>query len=130
MSGAATSSEYVRVITKMIYDEPCVMNSISILQSFCLRQGIMVRWGTTPPTPSFNNHVQHNFIPFCRDAILSCLAVGFVPFRLRRENNLAIPEVLPLGTYTWSVSRNEQRSRKKRKQCDQEEWNPSKIKIY
>ena len=115
------SSDYVRVITKMIYDEPCVMGTISMLQSYCLRQGIMLRWGTTPPTPSIQAHNQRQFVPFCKEAILSCLAVGFVPFRLRREsanNNLVVPEVLPLGTYTWSVSRNEQKSSntKKRKE--------------
>lgn len=107
------SNDYVRLITKMIYDEPCVMGSISMLQGCCLRQGIMLRWGNTPPTPSFQTHIQQHFVPFCREAILSCLAVGFVPYRLRRDsnhNNLVVPEVLPLGTYTWSVTRNEQNS--------------------
>lgn len=117
--GSRISSDYIRIITKMIYDEPCVMGSISMLQSCCLRQGIMLRWGNTPPTPSFHRHIQKHFLPFCREAILSCLAVGFVPFRLRRENHLVVPEVLPLGTYTWSVTRNEQAS-KRRKTLDAE----------
>ena len=118
MNPGGISSDYVRIITKMIYDEPCVMGAISMLQSLCLRQGIMLRWGTTPPTPSFHRHIQQHFVPFCREAILSCLSVGFVPFRLRREtrnSNLVVPEVLPLGTYTWSVTRNEQRSAKRQK---------------
>lgn len=124
--GSRISTDYIRLITKMIYDEPSVMGSIAMLQSCCLRQGIVLRWGNTPPTPSFHAHIQKHFLPFCREAILSCLAVGFVPFRLRREGNLVIPEVLPLGTYTWSVTRNEQRqsSDKKRKAA---EWHPSQI---
>lgn len=113
--GGSVSNDYVKIITKMIYDEPCVMGAISVLQSLCLRHGITLRWGATPPTPSFHSHIQKNYVPFCKEAILSCLAVGFVPFRLRRENNLVIPEVLPLGTFTWSVTRNEQRSNKKHK---------------
>lgn len=131
--GSRVSNDYVRIITKMIYDEPSVMGTVSMLQSICLRQGIIMRWGTTPPTPSFHAHIQKNFLPFCREAILSCLAVGFVPFRLRREgnnNNLVVPEVLPLGTYTWSVTRNEQRqlqtpSTKGKKRRADEAWSPS-----
>jgi hypothetical protein len=128
--GGRVSSDYVRLITKMIYDEPSVMGTISMLQSICLRQGILLHWGTTPPTPSFHAHIQRNFLPFCREAILSCLAVGFVPFRLRREstnNNLVVPEVLPLGTYTWSVTRNEQRQSgsKNKKRKTEEAWSPS-----
>ena len=115
LGGGGVSHDYVKVVTKMIYDEPCVMGAISMLQSLCLRQGILLRWGSTPPTPSFHSHIQKNFVPFCKEAILSCLAVGFVPFRLRREGNLVIPEVLPLGTFSWSVTRNEQQSHKRQK---------------
>lgn len=134
VGGGKVCNEYVRLITKMIYDEPCVMGSIAMLQGCCLRQGIMLRWGSTPPTPSFQCHIQQHFIPFCRDAILSCLAVGFVPYRLRRDsnhNNLVVPEVLPLGTYTWSVARNEQKSHNggKQKKRPREEGQPCEILV-
>jgi hypothetical protein len=131
--GSRVSADYVRLITKMIYDEPCVMGSISMLQSCCLRQGIMMRWGTTPPTPSFHAHIQKHFVPFCREAILSALAVGFVPFRLRREGSQVVPEVLPLGTYTWSVTRNEQQQKSRgetkgsKRQRDSSDWHPGRI---
>ena len=59
-------NEYVRVISKMIYDEPCVFGLISMLQSFCLRHGMHIRWGNTPPTPSFQEHIQKHYVPFCR----------------------------------------------------------------
>ena len=39
-----------------------------------------------------------------REAIQSCVSVGFVPFRIRREGKTLIPEVLPLGTYSWTVN--------------------------
>ena len=50
----------------MIYDEPCVFGLISMLQSFCLRHGMHIRWGNTPPTPSFQEHIQKHYVPFCR----------------------------------------------------------------
>jgi hypothetical protein len=42
-------------------------------------------------------------VPFCREAILSCLAVGFVAYRLRRAGHVQVPEALPLGTFSWTV---------------------------
>jgi hypothetical protein len=29
--------------------------------------------------------------------------VGFVPYRLRKKGSHTLPEVLPLGTYSWTV---------------------------
>ena len=45
-------------------------------------------------------------MPFCRDAIQSFLAVGFAPYRLRTlPDGCIVPEILPIGTYSWNVSR-------------------------
>ena len=51
--GSAVSSQYVQLISQMIFDEPCVYGMITNQQSMSLKHGIMVRWGHTPPTPSF-----------------------------------------------------------------------------
>ena len=59
-------------------------------------------------------HIQRHYVPFCRESIQSFLAVGFVPVRIRKEGMLLVPEVLPLGTYTWSVNLGEY-AKKKRK---------------
>ena len=47
-------------------------------------------------------------MPLEQDAIASALTVGFVPYRFRVEHNHRLPEVLPMGTYTWSVVRGDQ----------------------
>lgn len=38
---------------------------------------------------------------------MAALAVGFVPYRLRKSGTHTLPEVLPLGTYTWSIENDE-----------------------
>jgi hypothetical protein len=68
--------------------------------------GIKIKFGHTPPTPNFQRHINKYFLSFCQDAIVSFLAVGFVPYRIRlNEKGAKIPEVLPLGTFTWHVGR-------------------------
>lgn len=97
-----------------------------------MQHGIDVRWfKNTPPTPSFARHIHRYYVPFCKDAITMALAVGFVPYIIRSEGSLKVnsaflyawaffleradhpttkqvPEVLPLGTFTWSVMRPDQ----------------------
>ena len=77
------------------------------VQSRCMRNGLEVRWGNNAPTPSFAAHIRRHFEPFCREAIVAAISVGFVPYRIRQGTH-KIPEVLPFGTYTWSVVRSDQ----------------------
>jgi hypothetical protein len=106
------SAQYVAVLSRMIFDEPAVYGLIQTLQSHCLRHGIQVRWGSTPATPSFQALIDRHYVPFCREAILSCLAVGFVAYRLRRAGHVLVPEALPLGTFAWTVCPSAKRASK------------------
>ena len=108
---AGGTLDYTQILTSMLYDEPCVMSAVAALQAHCLRHGVILRWGHRVPTPSFQRHISEYYEPFCRDAILSFLTVGFAPFRLRKEGNNTVPELLPFGTYTWNVARTKQAKR-------------------
>jgi len=84
--------------------------AVRILTSHCLGgSGIQLKYGHLGPSPNFQKYLSKYFHPFCKDAILSYLAVGFVPYRIRKnEKGAKVPEVLPLGTYTWYVARSSQ----------------------
>ena len=69
---------------------------------------MQARWGNNAPTPSFAAHLRRYFEPFCHEAIAAAVAVGFVPYRIRTHGGHKVPEVLPMGTYTWSVARSDQ----------------------
>ena len=102
------SGEVTRILLRMLHTEPVVRHAIRLVQYNCLSGGVRVRFGAAnvPPTPSFAKHIDHYYFYFCRDAIEAMLTVGFVPYRLRwLENGACIPEVLPLGTYSWYVAR-------------------------
>ena len=103
------SGDFVRRIGYMIHDEASLQAGVRMLQEHCLAGGLSVKFpGNVPPTPSFARHLKRYFVPFCRDAIEAFLSVGFAPYRIRPlEDGGHVPELLPLGTYTWSVTRNQ-----------------------
>ncbi len=44
------------------------------------------------------------YLPFAESAIRYFFALGFVPWRLRRiSSGNVVPEVVPLGMFTWSI---------------------------
>jgi hypothetical protein len=108
-STPAASEETVRALMSMIQNEPVVRQVLRLVQNHCLSGGLHLRFGhdsNVPPTPLFARHVEHYYTQFCRNAIVSFLAVGFVPYRIRSMRDaVQIPEVLPLGTYSWRVTR-------------------------
>ena len=101
------SNDLARQLLHMVFHEPVMRQVTRLVQNHCLSGGLHMHFASNvPPTPNFARHIEHYYTEFCRDAIFSCLAVGFVPYRVRRlPNGAQIPEVLPLGTYTWYVAR-------------------------
>jgi hypothetical protein len=97
------SSEFVNILAMMMHDEASVQQAIYLIQQHCLSGGLNVSFqNNTHPTQHFENHIQRHFVPFCRDAIRSFLAVGFAPYRLRTlRDGCMVPEILPIGTYSW-----------------------------
>jgi hypothetical protein len=103
-------SELIRNLGTLLHDEPVVQMALRILTSHCLGGGgVQLKYGNLNPSPNFQRYLNKYFHPFCKDAIVSYLAVGFVPYRIRKnEKGAKVPEVLPLGTYTWYVARSSQ----------------------
>ena len=101
------ASEFVGVLASMMHDEAAVRQAVYLIQQHCLSGGLNMSFpGNAPPTPHFESHIQRYFVPFCRDAIQSFLAVGFAPYRMRAlRDGCMVPEIMPLGTYSWHVSR-------------------------
>lgn len=65
------------------------------------------------PTPAFQRHINRYYTDFCEQAIRSMFACGFVPWRLRRLlSGDIVPEVLPLGTFSWGIREGNESYRK------------------
>ena len=92
--------DYAHIMMHLLHNEPVVAAAVRLLQQHCLCNGVVVE----NATPMFQSHVQEHYTRFCSDAIEASLAVGFVPFRLYVGSaGERIPEVLPLGSYTWTI---------------------------
>lgn len=96
----------VDAIIHMVHNEASVSTAIWTLQKHCLCNGISMQFQNgQAASPAFQAYVERHYTKFCKNAIETCMAVGFIPFRLRRgEQGLDVfPEVLSLGTFSWTV---------------------------
>ena len=84
------AAEYIQAMGGMLYDEPIVRHAVALLQAHCLAGGLEPRWGARVPTPAFGAHIRRHYLPFCEEAIVAALAVGFVPYRLRKQVSRAL----------------------------------------
>ena len=64
------------------------------------------KW-SSEATEKFQKHIDRYWIPFCEEAIRMFFVLGFVPWHLRRLQSTGdlVPEVIPLGTFDWCVSK-------------------------
>ena len=108
MARPGSSGDVSYQLARMLLDEPSVRQGIRVLQAQCLCGGLMLHFGAEriPATPSFMQHIEHYYMEFCRCAIESFMTVGFAPYRIRRmRGGVRVPEILPLGAFSWHVSR-------------------------
>ena len=100
----SSKDESYYLLLELVSQDPTVQNCFKVIQSTCLAQGIHLKVRGRSPSPAFQAFMDRHYVPFCENALRSMFAVGFVPWRLRRlASGDAAPEVLPLGTYTWSI---------------------------
>jgi hypothetical protein len=75
-----------------------------IIESTCLARGVDVEIGGRQPSPEFREFMSRYYVPFAEASIRYFFALGFVPWRLRKlATGDVVPEVVPLGIFTWSI---------------------------
>lgn len=67
-----------------------------------LSQGIYCKLDGKPAKQEFLHHIDQYYTPFCAAALRAMCIYGFVPWRMRKlPKGDIIPEVLPMGTFSW-----------------------------
>jgi hypothetical protein len=129
-------AESQSLLLELITSEPTVIQCFKIVESTCLSQGIFCRLDGEEVTDKFQRFIEDYYVPFCKAAIHSIYAFGFVPWRLRKVGKGdMVPEVLPPGTFNWhtELGPSEKRGYDKRKPEDaqsDENGDQSRLVVY
>jgi hypothetical protein len=117
-----TSSSYhytdFEILLRIITEDPTMQSCLKVIVSTCLSHGIEVESKSGKSTDEYAAFVQRHYTVFCDDAVRCMFMCGFVPWRIRKlPNGALVPETIPIGTFSWSVEKNntQQRSAKKMK---------------
>jgi hypothetical protein len=92
------------LLLELVQQEPTLAQAFRIIDSKVLHGSLQLRVNNIPASPAFLEFASRHYIPFCRNAIRAMFTYGFIPWHLRstRSGDL-VPEVLPTGTFTWSI---------------------------
>jgi hypothetical protein len=114
-SRAEEYRESYSLLLELVHQEPTFTHAFRIIQTQVLQGEMKLLVDGHPATPAFMRFSRQHYIPFCRDAIKAMFTYGFVPwqFRIIQSGDL-VPEVLPAGTFTWSIIQSNQAN----KECD------------
>ena len=100
------------MLVMLMNENPIVVSCLRTIQASCLDQGIQCTIGGQPASSDFLKFIRTHYNGFCEQAIRCIFMCGFVPWRLRRlETGDCAPEVLPLGTFSWTVIENPAKKR-------------------
>lgn len=89
---------------ELLTSEPHVQECLQLIENMCLSRELKLTMGGQAPTAAFNSFVQRHYLLFLKNAIRQAHGLGFVVWCVRKlPSGDKIPEVLPLGTFTWTV---------------------------
>lgn len=127
-------SESYHLLMEVGNQDPVMQHCLKTLQGICLSQGIHMgkkkdtsaiyshnkaqEATESGATEAFQRHLEKYYLPFCMEAIRCFFICGFVPWHVRRLHSTGdlVPEIVPLGTFTWNIELRSQRMNRKRKE--------------
>jgi hypothetical protein len=95
-------AESQQLLLELACAEPTIQQCFKIIESTCLSQGICCKIDGKLAKDEFLEHLDEHYMSFCRAALRTMLVCGFVPWKTRKiPSGDLVPEVLPLGSFTW-----------------------------
>jgi hypothetical protein len=96
--------ESFSLLLELVHQEPTLAQAFRIIQTQVLQGQFNLHIDGVAATPAFMTFAEDHYTPFCKDAIKAMFTYGFVPWRFRcLQSGDIVPEVLPAGTFTWSI---------------------------
>jgi len=108
MSGAAQRgrdvAESYYLLLELLTSEPTMQECLQLIENMCLSRELDLTIGGKPPASGFKTFVNRHYYQFLKNAIRQAHGLGFVVWCVRKlPSGDKYPEVLPLGTFTWTV---------------------------
>jgi hypothetical protein len=102
---ATDVAESYHLLLELLASEPFLQECLQIIENTCLcRELEFTIDGEAQPSKKFRAFINRWWSPFLRGAIRQQHGLGFVAWTVRTlATGEKIPEVLPLGTFTWVV---------------------------
>jgi len=97
-------AESYHLLLELLVSEPFMQECFQLVENMCLSREIAFTVAGRPPSAEFRAFVNRNYYRFLRSAMRQAQGLGFVVWCVRKlPSGDRVPEVLPLGTFTWSV---------------------------
>ena len=103
---AQDMAESHHLLLELLSSEPFMQECLQMIENICLSRELdfTMQSGGTPPSADFKSFINRHYPRFLKNAIRQAHGLGFVVWCVRRlPSGDKVPEVLPLGTFTWTV---------------------------
>jgi hypothetical protein len=102
---AKDMAESHHLLLELLSSEPFMQECLQMIENICLSRELdFTMQGGGSPSDKFKSFVNRHYPRFLKNAIRQAHGLGFVVWCVRKlPSGDKIPEVLPLGTFTWSV---------------------------
>ena len=96
------------LLLELLTSEPFMQECLQLIENMCLSRELNFTINGKQPSAEFKNFINKNYYQFLKNAIRQAHGLGFVVWCLRKlPSGDKVPEVLPLGTFTWTVEPDE-----------------------
>jgi len=97
-------AESYHLLLELLSSEPFVQECFQVIENMCLSREISFTVQGSQPSVDFKAFVNKYYFNFLKSAIRQAHGLGFVVWCVRKlPSGDRIPEVLPFGTFTWSI---------------------------
>jgi hypothetical protein len=92
------------LLIELLTTEPFLQECLQLIENTCLTGELEFKIDGKDPSPEFKTFVNTHYYPFLKNAIRQAHGLGFVVWCVRKlPSGDKVPEVLPLGTFSWTV---------------------------
>jgi hypothetical protein len=97
-------AESYHLLLELITSEPFLQECFQLIENMCLSRDLDFTINGQPPSSEFKTFVDIHYHAFLSNAMRQAQGLGFIVWCVRKlPSGDLIPEVLPLGSFSWVV---------------------------